>query len=71
MARVQNLLMQLGIIRPDGSLRGGPAPTASGAAPTEFSPAAPPEERGGVWTPDSAKPAEGEGGGKLWVPGMD
>ncbi|MCS7470697.1 protein-disulfide isomerase [Stieleria sp. ICT_E10.1] len=72
MARVQQLLMQLGIIRPDGSLRDGPA--APAAAPTEFTPAAPPEERsGGVWTPDSPaapNPSGGEGG-KLWVPGMD
>ncbi|QEG00904.1 hypothetical protein Mal15_49800 [Stieleria maiorica] len=73
MARVQQLLMQLGIIRPDGSLReapGGPA-----AAATEFTPAAPPEERsGGVWTPDSPEtpnPSAGGEGSKLWVPGMD
>lgn len=71
MARVQQLLMQLGIIRPDGSLRHAPPATA---APTEFTPAAPPEERsGGLWTPESAATAKtsGDGGGKLWVPGMD
>ena len=75
MARVQQLLMQLGIIRPDGSLRQGPAAAAPGQPPTEFTPAAPPEQRsGGVWTPDSAgppEPAGGEGESKLWVPGMD
>jgi tetratricopeptide (TPR) repeat protein len=73
MARVQQLLVQLGIIRPDGSLR--QAPGAPPAGPNEFTPAAPPEaQSGGVWTPDSAsapKPSGGEGGGKLWVPGMD
>ena len=73
MARVQQLLMQLGIIRPDGSLRQGPRGAA--VQPTEFTPAAPPEERAsGLWTPDSAaavNPSGGEGGGKLWVPGMD
>lgn len=74
MARVQQLLMQLGIIRPDGSLR-QQGPPAGAGQPTEFTPAAPPEQRsGGVWTPDSASapnPSGGEGGSKLWVPGMD
>lgn len=73
MARVQQLLVQLGIIRPDGSMRQAPAPAAG--SPTDFTPAAPPEQRSaGVWTPDSAsapKPSGGEGAGKLWVPGMD
>lgn len=76
MARVQQLLVQLGIIHPDGSLRQQPGPAPAAAAPGEFTPAAPPEERsGGVWTPDSGsapKPTGGDGGGgKLWVPGMD
>ncbi|KAA5547199.1 protein-disulfide isomerase [Roseiconus nitratireducens] len=78
MARVQQLLMQLGIIRPDGSLRaagGGAAGGGAAASPTEFTPAAPPEQRGGgVWTPDQPNAPDasaGQGGGKLWVPGMD
>jgi hypothetical protein len=78
MARVQQLLMQLGLVNPDGSPRVGPgggAPAAAGAAPTEFTPApAPAESGGGLWTPDqpsTPKPSEGSGGGKLWVPGMD
>ena len=78
MARVQQLLVQLGIIRPDGSLRNGPGGGPDAAPTNEFTPAAPPEQRsGGVWTPDSpgdAGPSGGEGGGgggKLWVPGMD
>jgi tetratricopeptide (TPR) repeat protein len=74
MARVQQLLVQLGIIRPDGSLRQGPVGAAAPAQPGEFTPAAPPEQRsGGVWTPDSPGDSEtsGGGGGKLWVPGMD
>lgn len=74
MARVQQLLMQLGIIRPDGSPRQMPG-GGGGAAPGEFTPAPPPEQReGGVWTPDQGNapsPSGGEGGGKLWVPGMD
>lgn len=73
MARVQQLLMQLGIIRPDGSPRQAPAAPAGG--PSEFTPAPPPAQaEGGVWTPDqpsSPSPSGGEGGGKLWVPGMD
>lgn len=76
MARVQQLLVQLGIIRPDGSLRQQPqaAPAAAGPV-TDFTPAAPPEQRGeGLWTPDAPnppKPSGGDGGSKLWVPGMD
>ncbi|MEO1615233.1 MAG: hypothetical protein AAFV88_05250 [Planctomycetota bacterium] len=72
MARVQSLLVSLGVLRPDGSMRrpsGAPA-----AAPDEFTPAAPPEQRGeGLWTPDNpspSAPAE-DSGNKLWVPGMD
>ncbi|MCO8122268.1 protein-disulfide isomerase [Stieleria sp. TO1_6] len=74
MARVQQLLVQLGIIRPDGSLRQQGGAPAGGPA-TEFTPAAPPEQRGGgVWTPDQPNPpgpSGDEGGSKLWVPGMD
>ncbi len=76
MARVQQTLVQLGILRPDGSIRQPGGPAAGTAAPaTEFTPAAPPEQRSeGLWTPDSPNPpnpAGGEGGGKIWVPGMD
>jgi tetratricopeptide (TPR) repeat protein len=76
MARVQQTLVQMGLLRPDGSVRqpGGPAPGTAAPA-TELTPAAPPEQRSeGLWTPDSPNPpnpAGGEGGGKIWVPGMD
>ncbi len=79
MARVQQLLVQLGIIRPDGSPRNGPpgsgAPMGgpAGGPPADFTPAPAPAE-GGVWTPDSPNqpnPSSSEGGSKLWVPGMD
>ena len=72
MAHVQQLLVQIGLIRPDGSVR-QPGAAAPGAAPTEFTPAPAPAANGGVWTPESAppKPTSNEGGGKLWVPGMD
>ncbi|QDT02805.1 hypothetical protein K227x_11830 [Rubripirellula lacrimiformis] len=69
MARLQQLLMQYGLINPDGSPRGGgppPGPQGGGGS------------QGGLWTPDGggapAGPAPEEGGGggsKLWVPGMD
>jgi len=76
MARVQQLLVQLGIIRPDGSLRQAPGPSPAGDGGADFAPAPPPAERGeGLWTPDQGSPTKpasgGEGGGKLWIPGMD
>jgi hypothetical protein len=53
------MLMDVGLLRPDGT----PA-----VAPQESEPAMAEEaaEPGGLWTPDSAKPAAG--GGKLWMP---
>ncbi|MEM6472903.1 MAG: hypothetical protein AAF802_25300 [Planctomycetota bacterium] len=73
MARVQSLLVHLGVLRPDGSLRGQPAAAPGG--PSEFTPAAPPEQRSeGLWTPDSPSPTpspQQDSGKKLWVPGMD
>lgn len=72
MGHVQQLLVQIGLIRPDGSVRQPGSPPAA-ARPTEFTPAPAPASNSGVWTPDSAppKPEGGEGGGKLWIPGMD
>ncbi len=70
MARLQQLLMQFGLIRPDGSPRTGPAGPAAMAGGGAKAPAA----SSGLWTPDSPNPppAQGNGGGsKLWVPGMD
>ncbi len=63
---LQQLLYQLGIMRPDGSMA---APSAATGAPAG-APA-------GLWTPDqgasAAAPAAPAAGGKskLWVPGMD
>ncbi|MEM9316943.1 MAG: protein-disulfide isomerase, partial [Pseudomonadota bacterium] len=72
MAQLQQQLVALGLIRPDGSPRNaGASPAGQPAAPAAS---------GGLWTPDSPAPAAtpsagspaGEGGGgKLWVPGMD
>lgn len=68
MGRLQQLLVQFGLIRPDGS----PVQAPQGAGPGQ-------SQSGGLWTPDggggaAAAPA-GDGGGaapsKLWVPGMD
>ncbi|OYP28363.1 tetratricopeptide repeat protein [Rhodopirellula sp. MGV] len=82
MARVQQILMQLGVIRPDGSLRaptgpgagpmGGPAAMAGGG--NDFVPAPAPQSEPaseGLWTPDSPSQPKPDGGSKLWVPGMD
>lgn len=69
MAQLQRLLIDYGLINPDGTPRSGPAPTT--APPAESS------AGGGLWTPDgggSAPPPAGgdkPGGSKLWVPGMD
>ncbi len=64
---LQQLLYQLGILRPDGSMAApGPAPGAPAAAATPAS---------GLWTPDQGAPAAAApaagGKSKLWVPGMD
>tara|TARA_R110002049_G_scaffold305056_1_gene501002 strand:+ start:46794 stop:48947 length:2154 start_codon:yes stop_codon:yes gene_type:complete len=66
MAQLQQMLISMGLLRPDGSPRTAPSP----AGP----PAAGGGEGSGLWTPDSGPadaPASSEGGGKLWVPGMD
>ncbi|QDS92216.1 hypothetical protein FF011L_09530 [Roseimaritima multifibrata] len=62
MARLQQLLVNFGLINPDGTPRN--APQAS------------PEPQGGLWTPDqgdapAGAPPAADGGSKLWVPGMD
>jgi hypothetical protein len=65
-----HMLVQLGLVRPDGMPAGmpGQGPGPAGPAPTEG---------GGLWTPDGQSPPppsddEGEqgGGSKLWTPGM-
>ncbi|TWT52669.1 hypothetical protein Pla22_02950 [Rubripirellula amarantea] len=70
MAQLQQMLMAYGLIGPDGRPRGGPGGPPSAAAPAAAG--------GGLWTPDGGAPApspaaggEGDGGSKLWVPGMD
>jgi hypothetical protein len=56
------MLMDVGLLRPDGTPAFGPgAPQAE--MPAAEQPAA---EAGKLWTPDSAEP--GSGGGKLWTP---
>ena len=71
MARVQQLLMSVGILRPDGSIRERPAASPAlggnvGAAPAGSGSA--------LWTPSSGSqpsaPAAAASS-KLWVPGMD
>lgn len=69
MAQLQQILMAYGFINPDGSPR-----TAPGGPPTAAAPAGAAQQGGGLWTPDSGAPPAsdgGQGGGKLWVPGMD
>ena len=71
MAQLQQMLIQYGLISPDGTPRQGPpGPGGPGASPAGGG--------GELWTPDSGSPAAspaaeggGSGGSKLWVPGMD
>ncbi len=64
---LQGLLVQMGLMRPDGS----PAMPAMPAAAEEPSIVVPGAQAGGesgkLWTPDS--PGGGGSGGKLWTPG--
>ena len=80
MARLQQMLMQYGLLRPDGSPRGAPAPgSALGSSPGMPGAAADPAAGGGggLWTPDQGSPsaapppASGGGGSKIILPGMD
>ncbi|MGV3484362.1 MAG: tetratricopeptide repeat protein [Planctomycetaceae bacterium] len=71
MARLQQFLMSVGILRPDGTLReraGIPAVGAPGGGTPSAGPA--------IWTPGSGAPAAApaaaaSSGSKLWIPGMD
>jgi tetratricopeptide (TPR) repeat protein len=71
--RLQVLLIELGILNPDGSPRQPGRPAAAPAA------AAPSPASGGLWTPDgptSATPPASAGqaagsGSKIWLPGME
>jgi tetratricopeptide (TPR) repeat protein len=62
MAQLQQMLINYGLIRPDGRPRTQPG----AAVPSEASPS-------GLWTPDQGSPSAGSssGGGKIILPGMD
>ncbi|TVP97144.1 MAG: protein-disulfide isomerase [Planctomycetaceae bacterium] len=60
---LQQMLISLGLLNPDGSPRRGPM--RPGAAPE------PPASAGGIWTPDGGGAPDAPASGKLWVPGMD
>jgi hypothetical protein len=71
MARVQQLLISVGILRPDGSVRERPGAAIGGEAGM-----ASPAAASGIWTPDSGSPAavgssSAPAASKLWIPGMD
>lgn len=76
---VQQIMMRYGLLSPDGRPRSAAPPAAAAApGPSDQFTAAPAPSQGsssGLWTPDSGSSApssdSGEGGGKLWVPGMD
>jgi hypothetical protein len=55
------MLVDVGLLNPDGSPAIGPQSPAAPAMAAE------PSEPGGLWTPDSDQPGAG-GGGKLWTP---
>jgi hypothetical protein len=58
------MLMDVGLLRPDGTPAIGPGSGEPAMAAAEEAAAEP----GRLWTPDSAEPGRG-GGGKLWTPG--
>jgi tetratricopeptide (TPR) repeat protein len=63
------MLVQFGIIAPDGT-PAGPQPRS--APPAAAAAAQPAPQTGGLWTPDSPAPQPtGETKSKLWLPGMD
>ncbi|MBN2296734.1 MAG: hypothetical protein JXM70_30190, partial [Pirellulales bacterium] len=65
-------LVQIGVLRPDGTPAGMPpgmAPAAGG--PQEPPMAAPETDSGKLWTPDGDAGGGGGEKSKLWVPGMD
>jgi hypothetical protein len=53
------MLINIGVLNPDGTPAGVPGRPAAGAPPAP--------EPSKLWTPDSESPG---GGGKLWTPGM-
>ncbi len=69
LGRVQQMLMQLGLIRPDGMGR-STAATVPGGSLAGVSPSQAPAASSGIWTPGSSAPAA-SGQSKLWIPGMD
>ncbi len=82
MAQLQQMLVQYGLIRPDGSPAQGPpqpagGPVAAGGPIASGGGQAAASGGSELWTPDgggsapAAKPAGDAGGSKLWVPGMD
>lgn len=75
MAALQQILVSIGLINPDGSPRmGGPGPGGAMAGGPMGGPAASPAQpSSGLWTPDggSASAPANQGSGKLWIPGMD
>ena len=72
MARVQQLLMSVGILRPDGSVRERPGNSPALAGDVGGAPAA---SGSAIWTPGSGSPssapAPASSASKLWIPGMD
>ncbi len=72
MARLQQLLISLGVIRPDGTAR-QPGSAAASRSPNLTTAAAAPSS--GIWTPGSGSPAAAPAASappsKLWIPGMD
>ncbi len=61
MAELQMMMINLGLINPDGTPRAAGSPAAAAA------PSAAPANDSKLWTPDSDSPS-GSGGSKLWTP---
>jgi len=64
-----DLLIEVGLLRPDGSFAGAPSAPPQAVGPGIVVPDVPGAEPGKIWTPDS-QASQGEKS-KLWVPGME
>jgi hypothetical protein len=67
--RLAHLLMQMGVLRPDGTLAFQPSSAVRSGSPIAV-PGGEAEDSGRLWTPDGVAGGGGEKP-KLWTPGMD
>jgi hypothetical protein len=67
-AALQHMLMEAGVLRPDGARPTAAQQAADVAAPSIVVPGQEAPEAGRIWTPDGTQPGQEK---KIWTPGMD